>query len=152
MHAAVGEVAPDFELINQHGEAVKLSSFRGKSPVVLVFYPLSFSGTCTGELCEIRDNFSMFSDARVELLAISVDSKFVQAKFAEAEGYDFQLLADFWPHGAVTKLFGAFLEEKGHGTRVTVVIDSAGVIKARFETSPGQARSLADYKNALELV
>lgn len=150
MTAEVGEKAPDFELVNQHGESVKLSSYKGKSAVVLVFYPLSFSGTCTGELCELRDNFELFQDSRVELIAISVDSKFVQAKFAEAEGYRFQLLADFWPHGAVTNLYGAFLPEKGHGTRVTVVIDIDGVVQARFETSPGQPRSLADYRNAIE--
>lgn len=152
MTANIGESAPDFELVNQHGESVKLSNFLGKTAVALVFYPLSFSGTCTGELCELRDNFSLFTDSKVELLAISVDSKFVQARFAEAEGYEFQLLADFWPHGAVTKQYGAFIEEKGHGTRVTVLIDIDGVIRARFETSPGQARSLSDYRNALELV
>ena len=60
MAAEVGEKAPDFELNNQHGELVKLSSYIGKKPVVLVFYPLSFSGTCTGELCELRDNISIF--------------------------------------------------------------------------------------------
>ena len=152
MTVDVSMPAPDFELVNQHGELVRLSSFRGKSPVVLVFYPLSFSGTCTGELCELRDNFEVFQDSRVELLAISVDSKFVQAKFADAEGYKFNLLADFWPHGAVTKLYGAFLEEKGHGTRLTVVIDAEGVVQSKFETSPGQARSLQDYRKALELI
>lgn len=150
MTAEVSQPAPDFELVNQFGENVRLSSFVGKSAVALVFYPLSFSGTCTGELCELRDNLKLFQDAKVELLAISVDSKFVQAKFAAAEGYEFQLLADFWPHGAVTKLYVAFIEEKGHGTRVTVLIDIEGNIQARFETSPGQARSLADYRKALE--
>ncbi len=152
MTAAVGEIAPDFELTNQFGEVVKLSNYKGKSAVVLVFYPLSFSGTCTGELCELRDNFSLFQDARAELIAISVDSKFVQAQFAEREGYKFQLLADFWPHGAVTESYDAFLPERGHGTRVTVVIDKEGVIQARFATSPGEARSLSDYKKAMELV
>ncbi|MFM1784365.1 MAG: hypothetical protein RLZZ579_642, partial [Actinomycetota bacterium] len=72
MTAEVGELAPDFELSNQHGETVKLSDFRGKRAVVLVFYPLSFSGICTGELCEIRDNISVFQDQKVELLGVSV--------------------------------------------------------------------------------
>jgi len=75
MSLIIGDLAPDFTLANQFGENVTLSSFRGKKPVVLVFYPLSFSGVCTGELCEIRDNFDKFSSSDVELLAISVDSK-----------------------------------------------------------------------------
>ena len=74
MTLIIGDQAPDFELVNQFGENVKLSDFRGKKNVVIVFYPLSFSGICTGELCELRDNFAAFEDASVELLAISVDS------------------------------------------------------------------------------
>jgi peroxiredoxin len=103
MAAEIGEKAPDFELTNQHGEPVKLSSYIGKKPVVLVFYPLSFSGTCTGELCELRDNIAIFESADTELLAISVDSKYTQKIFADQEGYKFQVLADFWPHGGVAK-------------------------------------------------
>jgi mycoredoxin-dependent peroxiredoxin len=94
MSLIIGDHAPDFELVNQYGETVKLSDFRGKKPVVVVFYPLSFSGICTGELCEIRDNFAKFEKEDVELLAISVDSKFVQKQFAEHEGYKFSVLAD----------------------------------------------------------
>ncbi len=152
MSVSVGEKAPDFTLTNQHGEEVTLSSFHGKKPVVLVFYPLSFSGTCTGELCEIRDNLTLFVSADVALLAISVDSKFTQAKFAEDQGYDFDLLADFWPHGAVSQLYDVFLEEKGHGTRGTFVINIDGELVAKFITSPGQARDLNSYKKALELL
>ena len=152
MSVSVGEKAPDFTLTNQHGEEVTLSSFQGKKPVVLVFYPLSFSGTCTGELCEIRDNLTLFDSADVALLAISVDSKFTQAKFAEDQGYDFDLLADFWPHGAVSQLYDVFLEEKGHGTRGTFVISIDGELVAKFITSPGQARDLNSYKKALELL
>lgn len=151
MSAAVGEQAPDFTLVNQFGEKVTLSQFKG-SPVVLVFYPLSFSGICTGELCEIRDNLALFQDGKAEVLAISVDSKFVQAKFAEAEGYKFNVLADFWPHGGVAKQYGVFLEEAGIATRATFVINSEGEIAAKFVNGPGEARNLNDYKRALELV
>ncbi|MEK9599910.1 MAG: peroxiredoxin [Pontimonas sp.] len=151
MSVSVGDKAPDFTLVNQHGDDFSLSYYRGK-PVVLVFYPLSFSGTCTGELCELRDNLSVFKDKRVELVGISVDSKFTQAAFAKQENYDFQLLADFWPHGAVTKAYGAFLEERGHGTRATFVIDADGTLVAKFITSPGEPRELNSYLSALELV
>ena len=152
MIISVGELAPDFTLSNQHGEEVSLASYRGKSAVVLVFYPLSFSGTCTGELCELRDNIELFKSAGVELMGISVDSKFTQAKFAEVEKYDFQLLADFWPHGKVTSDYGVFLEERGHGTRGTFLINKDGEVVAKFITSPGEPRDLAAYKKALELL
>ena len=111
MSIHVGDLAPEFKLSNQFGEEVSLAGLRGK-PVVVVFYPLSFSGICTGELCELRDNIAMFETSGVELLAISVDSKFVQAKFAEQEGYTFSVLADFWPHGGVASDYGVFLETK----------------------------------------
>jgi mycoredoxin-dependent peroxiredoxin len=148
----VGDLAPDFTLTNQHGEQVTLSDFRGLKPVVLVFYPLSFSGICTGELCELRDNLKMLESDGIELLAISVDSKFVQAKFAESEGYKFSVLSDFWPHGEVAQNYGVFIAEHGISTRATFVIDISGEVVAKFETSPGEPRKLSDYKNALELV
>jgi mycoredoxin-dependent peroxiredoxin len=149
MAVAVGDKAPDFELVNQHGESVKLSSFQGKKPVVLVFYPLSFSGTCTEELCELRDNFSAFESKDVELMAISVDSKFTQKLFAEKEGYKFQVLADFWPHGGVAQAYGVFKEEAGIALRGTFLIDKEGVIRNMFVNGPGEARDLASYHQAL---
>ena len=78
--------APDFELPNQFGEHIRLSEFRGKKAVALVFFPLAFSSTCTSELCELRDNLSLFKDSGVELIGISVDSKASLRAWAEAEG------------------------------------------------------------------
>ncbi len=150
MSLLIGDLAPDFTLTNQFGENVTLSDFRGKKPVVVVFYPLSFSGICTGELCELRDNFDRFDRDNVELLAVSVDSKFVQKMFAEHEGYKFSVLADFWPHGGVAKEYGVFIEEAGISNRATFVIDTNGVLVAKFVTTPGQARSLDEYDKALE--
>jgi peroxiredoxin len=149
MSLIIGDQAPDFSLANQFGETVTLSSFAGKKNVVVVFYPLSFSGVCTGELCEIRDNFAQFANADVELLAISVDSKYVQKRFAEEEGYKFSVLADFWPHGQVAKDYGVFLEENGFANRGTFVINKSGELVAKFVTAPGQARSLDEYEKAL---
>lgn len=151
MSISVGEKAPDFALSNQHGELFQLSAYKGK-PVVLVFYPFSFSGVCTGELCELRDNIEIFQDAKVELVGISVDSKYTQAAFAKAENYDFQLLADFWPHGEVSQQYGVFLEDKGFATRATFVINGDGVVVAKFVTAPGQPRNLGEYRSALELL
>jgi peroxiredoxin len=149
MSLLIGDLAPNFTLPNQFGEDVPLSQFRGVKPVVLVFYPLSFSGICTGELCEIRDNFARFESNDVELLAISVDSKYVQKVFAEHEGYKFSVLADFWPHGQVANDNGVFLQEHGISHRATFVIDNEGVLVAKFVTAPGQARSLDEYDRAL---
>jgi len=146
-------LAPDFELPNQYGEHVRLSQFRGRSAVALVFFPLAFTSTCTGELCELRDNLSLFADERVELLAVSVDSKATLRAFADQQGYDFTLLADFWPHGAVAREYGVFVESKGYANRASFLIDSRGIIRSSFITTPGQARSLDAYRAALrELV
>ena len=143
-------MAPDFELANQFGERIRLSEFRGRRSVALVFFPLAFSGTCTGELCELRDNLGVFGKHDVELLGISVDSKHALRAWAEAEGYEFSLLADFWPHGDVAKEYGVFLDEKGFANRATFLIDQAGIIRASFITAPGEARSFDAYAAALE--
>ncbi|WP_243063139.1 peroxiredoxin [Humibacter sp. RRB41] len=142
--------APDFELLNQYGELVHLSDFRGTSAVALVFFPLAFSGTCTGELCELRDNLELFRSDGVELVGISVDSKFALRAWAEQEGYQFSLLSDFWPHGDTAKQYGVFLEDKGFANRATFLIDSSGIIRESFITAPGEARSLEAYRIALD--
>ena len=149
MTLTVGSLAPDFSLTNQFGETVTLQQFRGVKPVTLVFFPLAFSGTCTGELCELRDNLALFRDDDVELIGISVDNKASLRAWAESEGYDFTLLADFWPHGAVAREYGVFLDEKGYANRATFVIDASGVIRSMFVTAPGEARPLASYVEAL---
>ncbi len=144
--------APDFELPNQFGERIRLSDFHGVKPVVLCFFPLAFSNVCTGELCALRDNLALFQDANVELLAISVDSKHTLRAFAEAEGYTFSLLADFWPHGAVAKEYGVFIPESGYANRATFVIDKQGIIRDSIITAPGQPRDLESYREALDEV
>lgn len=145
---AVGDPAPDFELVNQFGEPVRLSSFRGQI-VVLVFYPFAFSGICTGELCEIRDNLAAFEDSQATVLAVSVDSKFSLRAYAEKEGYGFDLLADFWPHGAVASAYGVFDPESGMAGRGTFIIDGAGTIRYVVVNPRGQARELAEYRDVL---
>ena len=144
----VGDIAPDFSLPNQFGEPVSLSGLRG-NPVVVVFYPFAFSGICTGELCELRDNFASFASSGTRLLAVSVDSKYTLRAYAAAEGYAFDLLADFWPHGAAARRYGAFDAERGTAGRSTYVVDSSGVVRDIFSTPSGQARPLGRYLHAL---
>lgn len=145
---AVGQPAPDFELVNQFGEPVRLSALRGQNVVVL-FYPFAFSGICTEELCEIRDNLAVFDETNATVLAVSVDSKFTLRAYAEAEGYGFSLLADFWPHGAVAEQYGVFDAVTGMALRGTFIIDAHGVIQYVVVNPRGQARDLADYREAL---
>lgn len=142
--------APDFELVNQFGQQVQLSRFRGERSVALVFFPLAFSGICSNELCELRDNLQLFETNEVEVIGISVDSRHTLRAWGEQEKYTFDLLADFWPHGAVAKEYGVFLEEKGFANRATFLIDRRGIIRASFITAPGEARSLAAYRAAIE--
>lgn len=149
MNPEIGDLAPEFELQNQFGETVRLADFRGVKPVMLVFYPLAFTGVCTGELCELRDNLSLFTHAGTELIAVSVDSKATLRVFAEREGYDFTLLADFWPHGEVASRYGVFREDRGIATRGSFLIDVDGRIAAKFVNEPGEARSLDEYRAAL---
>jgi peroxiredoxin len=144
----IGQVAPDFELLNQYGEPVRLSDFRGRN-VVVVFYPFAFSGICTGELCEIRDNIGVFEDSDATVLAISVDSKFALRAYAEQERYEFDLLADFWPHGAVAQAYGVFDARSGMAVRGTFIIDAEGIVRYVVVNPRGQARDLAGYRQAL---
>ena len=149
MTIQIGEAAPDFELKDHNGQVVRLSDFRGKRPVALVFYPFAFSGMCTGELCEIRDNLSMFSGADVQVLGISCDAMHALKAFAAAEGYEFPLLTDFWPHGAVAQQYGVFNERSGSAVRGTFLIDTAGVVRWSVVNGLGEARPLAAYREAV---
>jgi peroxiredoxin len=149
MSLAVGQEAPDFEVKDQFGKLVRLSSFRGKKNVVLVFYPVAFTSTCTGELCEIRDNSVDFVNDDVQILGVSIDYFASLKVFAAQEGLEYPLLSDFWPHGAVSKQYGVFLENKGYATRATFIIDLEGVIRWSVVNSPADARSTDEYKAAL---
>lgn len=152
MAIEIGELAPDFTLKNQHGEEVTLSSFKGKKTVVLLFYPFSFTGICTGELCGIRDDLAAFQNDDVELLALSCDSQFTQRVFADQENYKFPLLSDFYPHGAVAAAYGIFDETRGCAVRGTFIIDKEGVVRWTIVNGLGDARNIAEYKAALATI
>ena len=148
MTLEIGKPAPEFSLLNQHGETITLSSLRGKKVVVL-FYPFSFSGICTGELCALRDDLGAFQNDDVQLVAISCDPMYAQRAYAEKEGYKFPVLADFWPHGAAAKAYGVFDEARGCATRGTFIIDAEGVLRWQIVNGLGDARNLEEYKAAL---
>jgi peroxiredoxin len=149
MSVEIGQEAPDFEVRDQNGTPVRLSSFRGQKNVVLVFYPLAFTPTCTGELCAIRDEGSVFENDDTVVFGVSCDSPATLKVFAEREGYEFSLLSDFWPHGEVSRAYGVFLEERGFPARGTFIIDKAGVVRWSVVNSPADARSTTEYREAL---
>ena len=148
MTLGIGSVAPDFTLKNQHGEEITLSSFRDKN-VVVVFFPFAFSGICTIELGEIRDNLADFAHLDAEVLAVSCDHFFSNRAFADRDGYEFSILSDFWPHGEVSRAYGAFNEAVGVADRGTYVIDRGGVLRWMAKQGISDARSLDDLRAAL---
>ncbi|MEV5407434.1 peroxiredoxin [Thermopolyspora sp. NPDC052614] len=148
MSVEVGDVAPDFELRDQHGAPVRLSAHRG-GKVVLVFYPLAFSGICHGELSAIRDEFLPTVGDDVRVFAVSVDSVFALRAWSDQERYTFPLLSDFWPHGGVARAYGVFDDEKGVAKRGTFVIDAEGVVRWKVVNPTSTARDISEYHKAL---
>lgn len=145
----VGDKAPDFTLRDQNNEQVTLSQFRGDKAVLIVFYPAAFTGICTGELCALRDDLSTFQNDDVQVLTISVDSVFTHKVFSEREGYEFPLLADFWPHGEVAQRYGAFNDEAGFANRGTYLVDKDGIVRYTELNSPGEGREPQAWRDAI---
>jgi peroxiredoxin len=147
----LGEPAPDFASVDTHGTPVRLADLRG-TPVVLVFVPFAFSGICTGELCELRDNIAELDAAGVRLLAVSCDAMYSLRAWKEQEGYPFDLLSDFWPHGEIARAYGVFDDERGLAIRGSFLIDSGGVLRWALVNPRTQARDLGAYRAALALL
>ena len=150
MAIQVGDKAPDFELKDNHGRTVRLADFRGEKNVVLLFYPFAFTGVCTGELCELRDNLPKFEGRDTQLLAVSNDSIHTLRVFGEQEGLEYPLLSDFWPHGNTSRAYGVFDEEKGCAVRGTFIIDKEGIVRWTVVNDLPDARDLNEYVKALD--
>jgi peroxiredoxin len=150
MTVGIGDAAPGFTLRDQHGRRRSLTELRGR-PVLLVFFPFAFSAVCTGELRELRDHTSRIERVgAAELLAVSCDPMFALRVFAEQDGLELPLLSDFWPHGEVSRMYGAFDDEHGCPTRSTFLIDGDGVVRWSVRNPMGEARALDDYVGALD--
>jgi peroxiredoxin len=131
MSLKTGELAPDFKLFNTQKKEVSLSDYRGKN-VVLLFYPFAFSGTCTKELCNMRDNMTVYSSLNADILGVSIDSVFTQIAYKENQKLNFELLSDF--NKEVSKQYGSLYEDfvfgtKGVSKRSAFVIDKEGIIQ-----------------------
>ena len=151
MPVEVGQEAPDFTLKNPDNEDVTLSSFRGHRNVVLVFYPLAFSEECTSQLTQVRDSSGRYSKSDAQVLGVSVDSRYVQGKFAEELGLtDAVLLADFEPKGMVSQTYGVYRDANGFSGRASFVIDMEGIVRGTTLTdNPGQIPDEEEYFAAL---
>lgn len=125
MAIEVGQEAPDFTLVDEQNEKVTLSELRG-NPVVLVFYPFDFSGLCTTEMCEIRDNYDSWMERGAKVYGISRDSRFTHAAFKEKEGFKHALLAD--TKGEVATKYGVWNEAAAAAERATFVVDREGKV------------------------
>lgn len=149
MTLSVGDAAPSFELRDQNRELFSSDSLRGKKSLV-VFIPFPFTANCQSEMCSIRDNLSSLNDLDANVVAITTDTLFSNAKWAEEQGFTFPVLSDFWPHGAVTDAYGAFDPKVGAANRRTVVLDENGVVTEIIETeSRGVTRDFDTYVSAL---
>ena len=117
--------------------------------MLLVFFPFAFSGRCTAELCQLRDDLSAFQNERVQVLAISTDTSQSLKAWAELQGYTFSLLSDFWPHGAVARSYDVFFDKAGMALRGTFLVDVDGTIMFSEANGPGEPRDQSAWKRAV---
>ena len=128
MAISVGAAAPDFTLKDQNQKEVKLSDYKGKKKVVIVFYPLDWSPACTNEHACFVNDMKRFEQLDAEVLGVSVDSAWSHKAFAEKMGITYPLLADFQPRGAVGDKFGVYLADKGITGRAIAIVDRGGKV------------------------
>ena len=147
----LGSPAPDFTLRDQFGQDVSLSTYRGEKAVAIVFFPFAFSGVCTGEMAGIRDRLAEFMTFDTEVLAISCDPKYSLRAFADADGLNFPLLSDFWPHGEVARAYDVFDERKGSAHRSSYVVDKAGRVRWAVHNASADSRDLDEHLSQLQL-
>lgn len=148
----IGDKAPDFMLYNSEKQEVSLHNLEGKN-VVLLFFPVAFSGVCTKELCSMRDEYSEYTKLNATILAVSIDAMYSLAAFKEAQGYQFDLLSDF--NKVVCKQYDSYMEDfafgmKGVAKRSAFVIDKHQVIRhIEICPSPGDLPNFEEIKNVL---
>lgn len=131
MSLKVGDVAPDFTVVDTEKNVFSLSDYKGKN-VVLLFFPFAFTSVCTDELCSVRDNIGDYAKLDAEVLAVSVDSPFTLTKFKEDQGFNFRIASDF--NKEAINAFGAAYDEfvfglRGVAKRSAFIIDKEGIIR-----------------------
>ena len=148
MELKVGDTAPDFELEDQNGKKVKLSQFKGKKNVILVFFPFAFSPVCTNELGELKEKEEALVKLNAQILAASIDSTRTQKAFAKELGVKFPLLSDFGRKASA--LYGSLYEDKGFAKRTVFVVDKQGRIAYERQYEPAQQPDINEALAALK--
>jgi peroxiredoxin len=150
MPPQLGQPAPDFTLPSTSGEKVTLSKLKGQ-PVMLAFFPLAFSSTCTEEFCTMRDDYSEFAGRRVKVLPISVDHTYSLKEYIAKHQMPVEMLSDF--HREVSRQYGVFMPERNYANRAYFLIDSAGVLRwSHVEDNPSNRRQNAELLAAIDAV
>src|ERR1700682_2047137 len=144
----VGEIAPEFELLDEEGKPTRLSSFRGRN-VVIVFFPAAFSPICTQELKQITARRHEYERENAAVIGVSVDNRWSLKAFKRDEALTATLLSGFHPKGNVAQKYGVFIGETGYARRGTFVIDKDGVIRGISVKQPKEPRNEEDYFNLL---
>lgn len=147
----VGSRAPDFELRDQNNQIVSLAALSGRN-VLIVFFPLAFTGTCEGELGYLRDNLPRFENDDVAVVTVSVGPPPTHKVWASAQGFLFPILSDFWPHGAVAQSYGVFDDQRGYANRGTFLVGRDGTVKFSAMVGPGEKRGDDTWDAALASV
>jgi peroxiredoxin len=145
----IGQLVPDFKLRAQDRSEMTRDDLIGK-PSLIVFMPFAFTRTCEGEMCTIRDSLASLNDLDANVVVITCDNAPVNARWSQENGFEFPVLSDFWPHGEVTRAYGAFNELYGAANRRTVVVDAAGVAREIIESDELRApREFGEYLSSL---
>jgi peroxiredoxin len=146
---AIGTKAPEFTLLNQEREPVSLDDLKG-SRSVIVFIPFAFTRTCESELCQIRDEFSIFDEADARVVAITCNTLHANKVWSDQQGFQFDILSDWWPHGAVSRKYETFNEGYGYPERTTYFLDDDAVITQLTRSDRlGEARDFEIYRGVV---
>jgi peroxiredoxin len=128
MVVRTGDQAPEFDLAVSHEERVRLSDFRGRSNVLLVFHPFAFTQVCEDEARDLQENLQSFRDAQTEIVFVSCDPYPARQAWKAELGAEYTFASDFWPHGAAARAYGVFNEETGAPHRGTFLLDQSGTV------------------------
>lgn len=149
MPLEVGTPAPPFALRRQTGEKISLGDLVG-SKAMLVFVPYPFTRTCTAELCQLRDSLDVLNESETRVVVITTHATSTNAEWARQERFEFDILADYWPHGEVSRIYDAFDDTYGYSKRVTYFLDDDGLIMDVVASDVlGEARDFDSYEGIL---
>jgi peroxiredoxin (alkyl hydroperoxide reductase subunit C) len=152
MPLAIGTAAPDFSLLDQNKNEVSLEDIKGHNALI-VFIPFPFTGHCDNEGCQLRDGLAELGGLEAKVIVITAHAVPTNAKWASENGFEFPVLADYWPHGDVVRSYGAFNDVTGTANRVTYVLDTSGIFRDVISTdSLGTPREYELYGEALSVL